>query len=73
MSDPYDLTAEQAREIILDISRRHGWVAPQLRESQNEDARELLDTLRLVRESLGDVIETYVLWPPVAFRLFADN
>lgn len=61
MSDSTDLTVEQAREIILTISRSKGWVRPELREPQNPQHQELLETLRSIREELGDVVETYAL------------
>jgi hypothetical protein len=31
MSDPLDITAEQAREIVLAESQKKGWARPELR------------------------------------------
>ncbi|KAE8447535.1 hypothetical protein EG329_010665 [Mollisiaceae sp. DMI_Dod_QoI] len=58
MADPLNITVEQAREIVLSISHRKGWVRPELRESQNPESQELLEILRSIREELGDIVET---------------
>ena len=59
MSDPLDITAEQAREIVLAESQKKGWARPELHRSQNPEAQELLVLLRNTRESLGDTVDMY--------------
>jgi len=59
MSDPLDITTEQAREVVLAESQKKGWARPELRQSQNPEAQELLVLLRNTRESLGDTVDMY--------------
>lgn len=59
MSNPLDITVEQAREIVLAESNRKGWVRPELRQSQNPETREALEILRRTREALGDTVDMY--------------
>jgi hypothetical protein len=59
MSSPLDITVEQAREIVRSEAAKKGWVRPELRQSQNPESIEILETLRHTRESLGDVIDMY--------------
>jgi NTP pyrophosphatase (non-canonical NTP hydrolase) len=57
MSNPLDITVEQALEVVLAASQRKGWVRPELRDSQNPETQEVLRTLRSIREELGDVVD----------------
>jgi hypothetical protein len=59
MSSPLDITVEQAREIVRNEATKKGWVRPELSQSQNPEAIELLEALRSTRESLGDVVDMY--------------
>lgn len=61
MSNPLDITAEQAREIVLAVSEANGWVPPELRESQLPQTMRAVEIIRRTRESYGDVIETYAI------------
>lgn len=75
MSDPSDLTPEQARVIILDICETNGWIQPQILESQREsgpDGRAVLNTLQRLRRTHGDAIETHVIQTTVPPSSFAD-
>jgi hypothetical protein len=60
MSDAQDISAEQAREIVLNVSRRRGYIHPKYRQSssQGETSEEAIVN-RSLREELGDVIEQY--------------
>lgn len=57
MASPLEITVEQASEIVLAAARGKGWVRPELLQSQDPNALELLETLRMTRESLGDVVD----------------
>lgn len=59
MANPLAITVEQAREIVHKEARSKGWVRPELRQSQNPETIEILETLRKTRESLGDIVDTY--------------
>lgn len=59
MSNPLDITVEQAREIVLLESRRKGWVRPELRQAQDPAAQELLQVLQSTRQALGDTVDLY--------------
>ena len=59
MSDPLDITVEEAREIVLAESRRKGWARPELLQSQHPETQETLELLRATRESLGDTVDMY--------------
>ena len=59
MSDPLDITVEQARDFVLAESEEKGWAPPELRQSQNPQAQRVLVLLRNVRESLGDTVDLY--------------
>jgi len=61
MSNPLDVTAEQAREIVLAISETKGWAPPELRESQLPETMRAMGILQRIREDYGDVIETYAI------------
>lgn len=57
MSNPLDITVEQAREIVIEESRNKGWVRPELLQSQNPETQEVLESLRRTRESYGGSVE----------------
>ena len=57
MSNPLDITVEQAREVVLQESQTKGWAPPELYQTQNGDAQKFSKILRSTRESLGDTIE----------------
>jgi len=57
MTSPLDITAEQAREIVHNEARSKGWIRPELSQSQNPETVEMLETLRLTRESLAVVVD----------------
>jgi ribosome-binding protein aMBF1 (putative translation factor) len=59
-SNPLQITAEQADEIIRNEATRKGWVRPELSQSQNPEVVEVLNSLRSTRESLGDTVNVYV-------------
>jgi hypothetical protein len=77
MSDSTELTVQQAREIVLQIARKKGWISQRARE--NSDA-ETLEALACVREELGDAVETYITFNPlpklhfllISFRIARD-
>ena len=54
MSNPLDITVEQARRIVLDVSRSKGWMSPETYARQ--DAEGLVVILAL-QEQLGNVVE----------------
>lgn len=56
MADSLDVTVEQARRIVLDIGRRKGYLPPQHRLARDEEASEIIQS---IREELGDVVESY--------------
>jgi hypothetical protein len=64
MSESTDLTAAQAREIVLRIAQSKGWVGPRLREKTDPETLELLGIIERIREELGDAVETYDLFNP---------
>jgi hypothetical protein len=59
MSNPLDITVEQAREIVLAESHKKGWAPPELRQSQNPETQRALEILRNTREALGDTVDVY--------------
>jgi hypothetical protein len=62
MSDSTELTVQQAREIVLKIARKKGWISQRARENSHP---ETLEALACVREELGDVVETYITSNPL--------
>lgn len=61
MSESTELTTEEAREIVIQIAQKKGWVSPRLRERTDPETLELLQIIESIREELGDAVETYVL------------
>lgn len=57
MSNPLEITNEQALEIVLAEGKKKGWVRPELHQSQNPEIQEALEALRGTREALGDTID----------------
>ncbi|KAF8859481.1 hypothetical protein BDZ45DRAFT_673240 [Acephala macrosclerotiorum] len=57
MASPLHITVEQAREIVHKEAISKGWVRPELRQSQEPETIELLETLRSIRESLADIVD----------------
>ena len=61
MSESTELTTEEAREIVVQIAQKKGWVSPRLRERTDPETLELLRIIESIREELGDAVETYEL------------
>jgi hypothetical protein len=61
MSESTELTTEEAREIVIQIAQKKGWVSPRLRERTDPETLELLRIIESIREELGDAVETYEL------------
>jgi hypothetical protein len=59
MASPLDITVDQAREIVHLEAISKGWVRPELSQSQEPESVELLQSLRGIRESLGDIVDVY--------------
>jgi hypothetical protein len=61
MSESTELTTEEAREIVIQIAQKKGWVSPRLREKTDPETLELLRIIESIQEELGDAVETYEL------------
>ncbi|KAH8808653.1 hypothetical protein F5884DRAFT_900865 [Xylogone sp. PMI_703] len=55
MSDPLDITVEQARSIVLQVGKSKGWVPPEVRRSLDPTGLEIIESMQ---DELGDVVET---------------
>jgi hypothetical protein len=54
MSNPLDITVEQARKIVLDVSHSKGWMSPRTYARQDKDGLAIIQSLQ---NQLGDVVE----------------
>jgi hypothetical protein len=62
MSDSTELTVQQARDIVLQIAKKKGWISRRARENSDP---ETLEVLACLREELGDAVETYLTSNPL--------
>ena len=60
MANPLHITVEQAQEIVQNEAKAKGWVRPELHQSQLPETLEILESLRLTRESFGNFVDVYV-------------
>jgi hypothetical protein len=58
MASPLDISAQDAHDIIISVSRRNGWLDPEFLASTPAEALEALSSLR---RQLGDTVEMYVI------------
>jgi hypothetical protein len=54
MSNPLDITVEQARRIVLDVSRGKGYMSPETYARQDAEG---LATIQSLQNQLGNVVE----------------
>jgi len=57
MSSQSNLTVEEARNIVLDIGKSHGWLPPEQRE-ETAGNRVYLEANRRLKVTLGNLMET---------------
>jgi hypothetical protein len=60
MANPLNIMVAQAQEIVQNEAKKKGWVRPELYQSQLPETLEILDSLRLTRESFGNFVDVYV-------------
>lgn len=63
MSNPLEITVEQAVQIVLAERERKGLARPDHHESQDPNVQDILRTLRRTREALGDMVDVLVTLP----------
>ncbi len=60
MANPLNITVEVAQEIVENEAQKKGFVRPELHQSQLPETREVLESLRGIRESFGSFVDVYV-------------